>query len=356
MGLFGRIRLDLRKQRAEIATEEEGLAHTGLSAERGWEFGPLPGRLPATYLQRSKFSVIRIDRAADLEIIGAPVVALLAGSSPGNPAVPAIIGVQQPELHVPVSIALDPQLGRPLACGDRIVAASGAIGPLRIPSSGDLDAPNSAIGQVYRTRESVCIPIVAARIERAHDSVIAAWLVAGIQVPEVDIAEAVLLIRTIPDGLLAGVSSAVRRIVAIPAVQGLARGIGNEPCPAPHQVEGVALSAAIGILNPYDRRPAAAARVLDQLLFPAAINATEPELTRIGRHRLRTLKPPPLRRLPGQRSQGASVAADLNIRGAVYVDLDGALAGVVAATCDGRPAFRGLGAYWHDQNSSGHQS
>jgi len=34
MGLFGRIRLDLRKQRAEIATEEEGLAHTGLSAER----------------------------------------------------------------------------------------------------------------------------------------------------------------------------------------------------------------------------------------------------------------------------------------------------------------------------------
>lgn len=28
MGLFGRIRLDLRKERAEIATEEAGLAHT----------------------------------------------------------------------------------------------------------------------------------------------------------------------------------------------------------------------------------------------------------------------------------------------------------------------------------------
>jgi len=28
MGLFGRIRLDLRKERAEIATEEAGLSHT----------------------------------------------------------------------------------------------------------------------------------------------------------------------------------------------------------------------------------------------------------------------------------------------------------------------------------------
>jgi len=51
MGLFGRIRLDLRKQRAEIATEEEGLAHTGLSAERlgiRSPAGPATGDLLAT--------------------------------------------------------------------------------------------------------------------------------------------------------------------------------------------------------------------------------------------------------------------------------------------------------------------
>jgi hypothetical protein len=120
---------------------------------------------------------------------------------------------------------------------------------------------------------------------------------------------------------------------------------------APHQVEGIALSTTIGILNPYNRRAAtAAAWVLDQLLSSAAIYAAEPKLTRIGRHRPRTLKPPPLRRLPRQRSQEAAVTADFNI------NLDGALAGVVNATaCEGRPALRGLGAYGQDEDRSGRQ-
>ena len=123
-------------------------------------------------------------------------------------------------------------------------------------------------------------------------------------------------------------------------------GIGNEPCPAPHQVEGVALGATIGILNPYDRRAAAAAWVLDQLLSSAAIDAAEPKLTRIRRHRPRTLKPPPLGRLSGQRSQEAAVAADFNLRGAVHVNLDGALARIVtAASGEVCPALPGLGPY-----------
>ena len=60
----------------------------------------------------------------------------------------AIVGVQRAELHVPVSIPLDSLLGRPLACGDRIVAAGIPISPFSAPSSGDLDDPYSAIGQV----------------------------------------------------------------------------------------------------------------------------------------------------------------------------------------------------------------
>ena len=262
------------------------------------------------------------------------------------------------ELHVAVSIPLNSLPGCPLACGDPIVVAYVPIGPLSIPSSGDLDAPYSAIGQVYRARESVCVTIVApAHIKRAHDRVVAARVVVSVYTPEIDIAEAVLLTHPLPDSVLARASRVVRGTAAIPAVQWLAHGIGNEPCPAPHQVEGVALGATIGILNPYDRRAAAAAWVLNQLLSSAAINAAESKLTRIRRYRPRTLKPPPLGRLSGQRSQEAAVAADFNLRGAVHVNLDGALARIVtAASGEVCPALPGLGAYWHDQDRSDRQN
>jgi hypothetical protein len=177
-------------------------------------------------LQRPNVPVIRIDRAADLEIIAATVVAPLASGSPGNPAASAIVGVQQAELHIPESIALDPRLGRPLTCGDRIVPTGVAIGPVRLRSSNDLDAPYSAIGQIYRTRESVGVAIVApVHIKGAHDRVVAARVIVSVYAAELDVAEAVLLIRPVPDRILAGTSGIVRGTAAIPRVQWRAHAI-----------------------------------------------------------------------------------------------------------------------------------
>ena len=55
--------------------------------------------------------------------------------------------------------------------------------------------------------------------------------------------------------------------------------------------------------------------------------------------------------------QGANaVAADFDIRGAVYVNLDGALAGVVTtAAGQSGPALRALGAYRRNQGRIGRQ-
>ncbi len=264
----------------------------------------LPDRftvLPAVHLHRPNVAV-RIYRAADLEVIGAAVVAALSPGCPGDPVIPAAVSIQQPELDVPVAIALDPLFGRTLACGDRIVAAGVAISRRLILSLRDLHAPNSAIGQVHGARKTVrvAVAVVApAHIEGAHDSVVAARVVIRIQVPEIDVAEAVPLIRSLPDGILAGVRAVVRCPPAISAAQWLARGTGTEAFSAPHQVEGVALGAAIGILDPYDSRAAAARWVLEQLLFSAAIDAPKPKLTWIRGHRPGTLEPAPLRRLSG---------------------------------------------------------
>jgi hypothetical protein len=79
-----------------------------------------------------------------------------------------------------------------------------------------------------------------AHIERAHDRVVAVRVVVSIQVSEIDVADAVPLIRSFPDGILAGTDGVVRRNPAIYAAEWLARGTGTEACSAPHKVEGVA--------------------------------------------------------------------------------------------------------------------
>jgi hypothetical protein len=117
----------------------------------------------------------------------------------------------------------------------------------------------------------------------------------GVDVSEIDVAEAVLPIGSLPDGILAGTDGVTLRGSALPAAPGLlARGPRIEASSAPHQVEGIALAAAFGILNPDNDRAPAIPRVLDQVLPSAPIHADEPEIRRIGGHRPGTYKPAPL--------------------------------------------------------------
>lgn len=101
---------------------------------------------------------------------------------------------------------MDPLFGHTPACrGEDFPAGI-------VPSLRDVHSPNSTRGRVYRARETVRITVVApARIEGAPDCVIAARPVAGIQVRESDVADAVLLIRPFRDGVLARTDGVVRR-------------------------------------------------------------------------------------------------------------------------------------------------
>ena len=75
-----------------------------------------------------------------------------------------------------------------------------------------------------------------------------------------------------PDGFLTGTDCVAQRGPSISVAQGLARGAATEASFTPDQVEGVALRAAIGVLNPDDGCAAFASGVLDQLLSSAPID------------------------------------------------------------------------------------
>ena len=107
---------------------------------------------------------------------------------------------------------------------------------------------------------------------------------------------------------------------------------------APLDVEGIALPAALPVLNPDDRRPAAL-RVLHERLPPASINARETEFRGVGRQHLVAHETTPFGPLAFERPQLGPVATDGDFRRAVYNHFDGALAVAPAAAYVRAPAL-----------------
>src|SRR5439155_8774863 len=77
----------------------------------------------------------------------------------------------------------------------------------------------------------------------------------------------------------------------------------------PHQVERVALGAALRVLDP-NHRHSAIPWIANQRLTAAAVNSGETEVDRVKRHSSRALESAPLRRLSREISQIRGVATD----------------------------------------------
>jgi hypothetical protein len=112
----------------------------------------------------------------------------------------------------------------------------------------------------------------------------------------------------------------------------------------PREVEGVALAAALWILNT-NHGHAALPGVANQFLTAPAVYSGKAEIRRIGRHDSGAFEATPLRRLPGQIPQGSGVSADFYFGRSVDHHFDRALTAVgTAARLQIRPALKGLGA------------
>jgi hypothetical protein len=116
---------------------------------------------------------------------------------------------------------------------------------------------------------------------------------------------------------------------------------------APLDVEGVALPAALPVLNLDDRRTAAP-RFLYERLPSAPINARETEFRGVGRQHLIAYETAPFGPLAFERPQLGPIATDGDFRRAVYNHFDSALAVASAAAYVRAPtlgAIAPLGKY-----------
>jgi len=100
---------------------------------------------------------------------------------------------------------------------------------------------------------------------------------------------------------------------------------------APGEIEGIAFSPVIGILNS-NNCDSAVLRSTDQLLAAAPVHACKPEVRRIGRHTTGAFEPTPLWRLSGEIPECRITSADLHLCSPVNQNFDRALAPVRTAT------------------------
>src|ERR1035437_9856157 len=221
----------------------------------------------------------------------------------------------------------------------------------------DLNGADLAVVEVHRAGEAETLLTIRAAedIDHTDDPVIAAGIVVDAGIEELDAAPAEALSRLPADRILAFVDglfggeaagcAVLGASVAVDcAVNGAADGAADSGVVAaargtgvvattPNEVEGVAFGSALGIFN-VDDGHSAVARIADQLLPAAAIDACKAKLGRADGQRSAALEAAPLRRAARDIPDGSLVAADLDIRDPVDYHFDGALTAVAAATGD----------------------
>src|SRR5665811_1795631 len=226
------------------------------------------------------------------------------------------------------------------------------------PTGVDLDGADLAAVEVHRAGESIpAIGDVPATddVDRSDDPLIAAGIVVDAGVEELDATPAEALSRlpadrtlALVDGLFGGEAAGCAVLGASVAVDGAVDRAGDGApdsgvvaaaggtgvvTAAPNEVEGIAFGAAIGIFN-VDDGHSSVARIAEQLLAAAAIDAGKSEIGRVGGEGCAALEAAPLRRAARDIPDGSLVAADLDIRDPVDYHFDGALAAIAAATGD----------------------
>ena len=112
-------------------------------------------------------------------------------------------------------------------------------------------------------------------------------------------------------------------------------------CATPEEIEFVLVRAAIRIVDP-DHRSPAASRIAHQRLPASPIDAREAKSRRIQWHGSCAIEPAPLRRPAGEITKNRAIAPNFDFCGTIHYNFDSAPVRT-AATDDGRPARKTLG-------------
>ena len=183
-------------------------------------------------------------------------------------------------------------------------------------------------------------------IDHTDDPIVAAGVVVDAGIEELHPAAAETVTRLGADRILADADclfhgEATGRTVgyalgtASGKSTGARTGIGEA---APRNVKGVAFGSALGIFDA-DHGGTAVARIADQVLPAAAIDALKAEIARVARQGTAALEAAPLRGIARDIPEYSEIAADFDLGDSIYYHFDGALAAVTATTDDGGTAF-----------------
>jgi hypothetical protein len=161
--------------------------------------------------------------------------------------------------------------------------------------------------EVDRARETVSlIPIIAAAdVQHACHPVLAAGVIIQSRRSKRDVSGMETIERLLFNSILADPHRLVSgKPLASPLAPATVHStttliMGITAIAAPSEIEGVACSPAIGILNSNDSA-CAVLRTAHQFLATAPVHACKPEVWRIGRYLTGAFEPAPLRRLPGE--------------------------------------------------------
>jgi hypothetical protein len=104
---------------------------------------------------------------------------------------------------------------------------------------------------------------------------------------------------------------------------------------SPEDIEGIAFTSSIPVLDPNDGA-AALPWIPDQILTAPAVHTGEAELSGIVRQRARALETAPLRRLAGEISQSGLIASYRNFRGTIHYHFDCTFAAIRGAAAQER--------------------
>src|ERR1035438_3904196 len=216
------------------------------------------------------------------------------------------------------------------------------VGAAAVDHGVDLHGSDLPVIEVHRAGELVAafrhVPVTE-DLDGADDPVIAAGIVVDAGVQEFHSTPAEAVSRLVAHRILADADCLLDGEAA---GRGIGKAVRTAIGAAPDEVEGIAFGSVPGIFNA-DDGDAAVARIADQLLPAAAIDALKAELGGVAGQGRAALEAAPLRGLARNISDDSLIAADIDLGDSVNHHFDGALAAIGTATADhGGPAFEHL--------------
>jgi hypothetical protein len=215
----------------------------------------------------------------------------------------------------------------------------------------ELDRADAAVIKIDQTGKAVhFLPISLSNVYHPQDRIAAVTIERGSS--EYNVRRAKALGGLLPDSLLTVTDSLVGReasaaaisawiIVSVIRPNALLSDRISSPA-FPEEIERISFGSALGIFDANHGHPAVS-RIAKQFLPAPPVNSGKTEVAHICRHWPVALKPPPLRRLPGDVAQNSAIPTYFDFGYAIHDNFDRAFTSLgIAANPNVRPAGNSL--------------